>query len=151
MRAVSGPPASSPQFSPQLAMSTVLDQRSHDSFPGADREQFRARGYAVVKRVFEREEIEQLRKDAERAMSELERSGLAVDDPGPEGVARYARCDVLSIPEVRHVLLDRRLVSVIAELLGDSPTYFGESVLRIGSHGGRAWHRDNVDRSKRLG
>src|ERR1700683_5059455 len=120
-------------------MSTVLDQRSYSSFPAVDREQFRKRGYTVVKRLFEREEIEKLRADAQRAMSQREHNGIAVDDPGPEGVARYARCDVLSIPEVRHVLLDRRLVAVIGELLGGPPTYFGESVLRIGSHGGRAW------------
>jgi len=122
-----------------------------DSYPGVDREQFRAQGYAVVKRLFEPAEIEALREDATRAMASAERKGLAVNDPGPEGVARYARCDVLSLPEVRHVLLDHRLLAVIGELLGGTPTYFGESVLRIGTHGGRAWHRDNADRVKRLG
>jgi phytanoyl-CoA dioxygenase PhyH len=131
-------------------MATVID-RLPNSFPGVDRDEFRARGYTVVKRLFELEEIEALRGDAARAMTSLESTGLAVSDPGPEGVARYGRCDVLSIPEVRHVLLDRRLIAVIEELLGDRPTYFGESVLRIGKHGGRAWHRDNVDRTKRLG
>lgn len=131
-------------------MSTVLDQQAL-LLPGLDREYFRQRGYTVVKRLFEPDEIETLREEAARAMIELEQRELAMRDPGPEGVARYARCDVLSIPEVRHVLLDPRLVAVIGELLGDQPTYFGESVLRIGKHGGRAWHRDNVDRRKRLG
>lgn len=131
-------------------MSTVLDQQP-TSFPGVDRDQFRARGYAVVKRLFAPEEIEALRVEAAHAMTQLESEGLAERDAGPEGVVRYSRCDVLSIPEVRHVLLDPRLVAVIGELLGSRPTYFGESVLRIGTHGGRAWHRDNADRTKRLG
>jgi hypothetical protein len=116
-----------------------------------DRDYFRKRGYTVVKRVFEPAEIEQLRVQALDAMARLEERDLMTRDVGPEGVARYGRCDVLSIPEVRHVLLDPRLVTVIAELLGGRPTYFGESVLRIGKHGARAWHRDNVDRTKRLG
>jgi hypothetical protein len=84
-------------------------------------------------------------------LSNLDERGLRVEDPGPEGVAFYSRCDVLSISEVRHILLDRRLIAVMGKLLGDRPTYFGESVLRIGKHGGRAWHRDNVDRVKRRG
>jgi hypothetical protein len=131
-------------------MSTATDTRP-TAFPGVDHDQFHARGYTVVKRLFEPAETEMLRMDATAAMEAAERNGLAVNDPGPEGVARYARCDVLSLPEVRHVLLDRRLIAVIGELLGGRPTYFGESVLRIGTHGGRAWHRDNADRSKRLG
>lgn len=105
----------------------------------------------MIKRLFEPAEIEILREDAAQAMANAEHRGLAVNDQGPEGVARYTRCDVLSLPEVRHVLLDRRMIAVIGELLGGKPTYFGESVLRIGTHGGRAWHRDNADRVKRLG
>ncbi len=143
-------PASQPLERPSL---NHPDRRERTSrlVPGVDRELFWARGYTVVKRLFEPAEIETLREDATRAMATAERQGLAMNDRGPEGTVRYARCDVLSLPEVRHVLLDRRLLAVIGELLGDRPTYFGESVLRIGTHGGRAWHRDNVDRTKRFG
>lgn len=129
---------------------TAADPRA-DAYPGVDRELFWARGYAVIKRLFDPAEIEKLREDAARAMIAAERNGLATHDRGPEGIVRYARCDVLSLPEVRHVILDRRLLAVIGELLDGTPTYFGESVLRIGTHGGRAWHRDNADRVKRLG
>lgn len=131
-------------------MTTAIDNLP-SSFPGVDHDRFHKRGYTVVKRLFEPKEIEDLREDAARAMTELDRRNLMITETGPEGVVRYARCDVLSIPEVRHVLLDRRVIGVIGELLGDRPTYFGESVLRIGKHGGRAWHRDNVNRVKRLG
>jgi Phytanoyl-CoA dioxygenase (PhyH) len=131
-------------------MSTALDT-PRTSPPHVDRDRFWNQGHAIVRRLFDPTEIETLRNEATRAMAELDRRNLRVTDPGPEGTAYYARCDVLSIPEVRHVLLDRRLVAVIRELLGDQPTYFGESVLRIGKHGGRAWHRDNVDRVKYRG
>jgi hypothetical protein len=128
-----------------------LKEQPPTLYPGTDRNHFRERGYTVVKRLFEPGEIESLREDAALAIKELARRGLAANESGPEGVAQYGRCDVLSIPEVRHVLLDRRLVTVIGELLGGQPTYFGESVLRIGKQGGRAWHRDNADRIKRVG
>jgi hypothetical protein len=116
-----------------------------------DRDRFWQRGYTVVKRLFAPEEIETLREQSTRAMAGLEQRGLVMTEPGPEGVARLARCDVLSIPEVRHTLFDQRLLHVIGELLGDRPVYYGESVLRIGKQGGRAWHRDNVNRTKRHG
>ena len=131
-------------------MSTQLDQQS-SPYAGVDRDRFRERGYTVVKRLFEPEEIETLRVQSAEAMSELERRGLSTRESGSEGVGRYSRCDVLSIPELRHLILDRRLISVIGDLLGDRPTYFGESVLRIGKQGARAWHRDNADRVKRFG
>jgi hypothetical protein len=131
-------------------MQTLLGRQS-TSPPSVDRDRFWQRGYAVVKRLFEPSEVEILRDEVASAMIDLERRGLKVTDPGPEGVAYYARCDVLSIPKVRHVLLDKRLIAVIRELLGGQPTYFGESVLRAGTHGGRAWHRDNVDRVKYRG
>jgi hypothetical protein len=121
------------------------------SYPGLERARFRERGYAVVKRLFATDEIEALRGATTSAIERLQESDLVMSEPGPEGVARLARCDVLSIPEVRHMMLDRRLLGAIGELLGAQPTYFGESVLRIGKQGGRAWHRDNVNRLKRRG
>lgn len=137
-------------------MSTPTDRTSTrlnqpPSYAGVDRDRFRERGYTVVERLFEPHEIETMRAEAARAMTELERDGLAMRESGPEGVGRYSRCDVLSIAQLRHVILDRRLIAVIGDLLGDRPTYFGESVLRIGKQGGRAWHRDNADRIKRFG
>jgi Phytanoyl-CoA dioxygenase (PhyH) len=131
-------------------MSTATGQQRSLAMD-VDRDRFWDRGYAVVRRLFEPHEIETLREETARAMVELDRNELRVTDRGPEGTAYYAKCDVLSIPEVRHVLLDQRLIGVIRQLLGDQPTYFGESVLRVGKHGGRAWHRDNVDRMKRHG
>jgi hypothetical protein len=130
--------------------STVVGDRPV-VYPGLDRERFRRRGYTVVKRLFAPEEIEALREETARAMVRLDERGLTVSDTGPEGTARYGRCDVLSIPEVRHILLDPRVHGVIGELLGDRPTYFGESVLRMGTTGVRGWHRDCVHRMKLLG
>ncbi|HEY7960541.1 MAG TPA: phytanoyl-CoA dioxygenase family protein [Solirubrobacteraceae bacterium] len=133
------------------AVETVTDNPPPRLYPGLDRDSFRARGYAVVRGLFAPAEIETLREETAQAIERLQAEDLVMSEPGPEGVAQLARCDVLSISEVRHMMLDRRLVETIGELLGAPPTYFGESVLRIGKQGGRAWHRDNVNRLKRQG
>jgi hypothetical protein len=101
-----------------------------------------------VRRLFAPEEIEALREETATALDRLEEQGLLVSETGGEGTARYSRCDVLSLPEVRHMMLDPRVLGVIGELLGSRPTYFGESVLRMGSIGVRGWHRDCVNRRK---
>jgi hypothetical protein len=99
-----------------------------------------------VRQLFELDEVEQLRKIALEAIGELDRSGLTVSDSGSEGSIRVSNCDLLTIPALRHVLIDPRLLHAIRELLGGEPVYFGDSSLRVGKNGGRAWHRDNVDR-----
>jgi hypothetical protein len=71
---------------------------------------------------------------------------MTVTDEGGEGTTRIGNSDLLSIPSLRSVLLDPRLLDVIGQLLGDKPCYFGDSSIRIGRNGARAWHRDNVDR-----
>ncbi len=95
--------------------------------------------------------MEALREGAERAIAELGPRGLLLTQEGPEGVSRYTRCDVLSIPWIRHVMLAPRLIAVIHQILGGRPTYFGESWLRVGACGVRGWHRDSVDQWKRTG
>src|ERR1700686_2838045 len=83
------------------------------SYPGVERERFRQRGYTVVKRVFAPEEIEALREESIAALERLEQQDLLVSESGAEGTARYSRCDVLSISEVRHMMLDPRIVGGI--------------------------------------
>jgi Phytanoyl-CoA dioxygenase (PhyH) len=103
-------------------------------------------GYAVVKNLLLSDEVERLRETAIEALGELEGLGLTSTDRGSEGTIRASTCDLLSVPSLRHVLLDARLLGVIERLLGGRPCYFGDSSVRAGKSGARAWHRDNVDR-----
>jgi hypothetical protein len=119
--------------------------------PSVDREAFRRRGYTIVEQLFSAEEIERLRGVAIGTLTEHECEGRAGADPGPEGTIRGAGGDLLSVPSLRPVLLDPRLLRVVRDLLGGQPNYFGDSSLRVGKNGARAWHRDNVDRSRRRG
>ena len=50
--------------------------------------------------------------------------------------------DLLSVPVLRNLLLDSRIISVVRSILGTQPVYFGDSTLSYGS-ASRGWHRDN--------
>jgi hypothetical protein len=119
--------------------------------PSVDRERFRAQGYTVVRRLLPDDEVAQLRATAGELVAERERGGPIDGERGPEGMIRGAQGDLLSNPALRHVLLDPRLLRVIGELLGGEPVYFGDSSMRLGKNGVRAWHRDNVNRRRILG
>jgi Phytanoyl-CoA dioxygenase (PhyH) len=109
---------------------------------------FRKRGYAIVRRLFDPADIELLREVVVETVAEREAQGRVYTDPGVEGTIRWLDSDLLSIPALRHVLLDRRLRAVIGEMLDGEPLYYGDSSLRIGKNGVRGWHRDNVNRRR---
>jgi hypothetical protein len=126
---------------------SVLDHQ-HKSFPGLDPAAFRERGYAIVKGLFEAEEVEQLRSQVLDTFAEMEQQGRVGTDPAAEGTIKGIGGDLLSIPTLRNVLLDPRILRTVGELLGGEPVYFGDSSVRVGANGMRGWHRDNVDRRK---
>ncbi len=121
------------------------------SFRGPNLTAFRERGYTIVGGLLEAEEVQRLRSQVIETFAEMEQQGRVGTDPGKEGTIRGLDSDLLSIPSLRHVLLDPRLLRVIGELLGGEPVYFGDSSVRFGANGVRAWHRDNVDRTRRRG
>jgi hypothetical protein len=125
-----------------MSLATPQIRPSHE----LDRSRLIERGYTVVRGLFEPEEIARLRTVALETMEELKQQGLTAIEAGREGDMRYSSCDLLSISQLRQVLLDPRLVQAAKELLGGEPSYFGDSSFRIGKNGYRAWHRDNVDR-----
>src|SRR5271155_1196404 len=120
------------------------------SSPGLD-PSLGERGYAIVRQLFDAEEIQSLRASAQEAVAEGEREGLVTSRPGVEGTMRHDTRDLLSISQLRHVLLDQRVVEVVRELLGGEPVYFGDSSVRIGKNGERGWHRANVNRRRGRG
>jgi Phytanoyl-CoA dioxygenase (PhyH) len=125
-----------------------VDHHQGKSLPGLDPEAFAKRGYTIVRGLFDASEAEELRKLVSETFIELEQQGRVGADPGDEGTIKGVGGDLLSIPSLRHVLLDPRILRVAGELLGGEPVYFGDSSVRVGANGKRAWHRDNVNRRK---
>jgi hypothetical protein len=120
-------------------------------FPGLDAAAFRERGYQVVRGLLDATEVQRLRRIAQETVEEAQREGRAGASPGSEGTIRSGPGDLLSMPSVRHMLLDSRVLGVVRELLGGEPVYFGDSSMRIGKNGERGWHRDNANRRRWLG
>lgn len=84
-------------------------------------------GFTIVRNVFSKEEIAQLRE----AAYEYRHQG-----PG----------DLLIKPKMRHVLLDGRLVQIVQKVLSrDDIVYYGDSSYTI-TPGRTGYHKDNADR-----
>jgi Phytanoyl-CoA dioxygenase (PhyH) len=115
----------------------------YDSF---DRE-----GYAIIRNVFAPEEIADIRTrvklqvEADQAEGKFEQTFFEA-----MGV-KTGKGDLLSKVHLRDVLLDDRILGIARSLLPPEPLiYFGESTYQLGSSG-RAFHRDNVDRTRAEG
>jgi hypothetical protein len=118
------------------------------SLPGLDPVALRERGYTVVRGLLDAEEVRRLRETGRETVAAAERDGRLASETGREGTIRGYAGDLLSIPSLRHVLLDARLLAVVGELLEGEPVYFGDSSFRIGKYGMRGWHRDSVNRRR---
>jgi ectoine hydroxylase-related dioxygenase (phytanoyl-CoA dioxygenase family) len=108
-----------------------------------NRAELRGEGYTIVRALFEPEEAEQIRQSVIDLLTELDGRGEAVVEEGTAGQALHPPADMLTYEPLRKVLLDQRLIAAVTELLGDTPAYWGESSVVVGSYGGaRAWHTD---------
>jgi hypothetical protein len=82
-------------------------------------------GYLIIRDVFSKDEVEEFRRH------------------GFEN--RQRKADLLSHPYLRKALLDDRVLSIAAQILGDTPVYYGDSTFNIGQHS-FGFHKDNADR-----
>lgn len=88
-------------------------------------EKFWDQGYLLIRNVFEKAEVEKFRH-------------RVFEGPPWKG-------DLLSHPHLRKVLLNDRVLSISAQLLGDTPVYYGDSGVSIGQNS-TGFHKDNTDR-----
>jgi hypothetical protein len=115
--------------------------------PETSREELTAVGWTVRRGVFSADEVRSMRSAVDEAMDEARRRGTVDLEEGPEGRVEISVGDLLSYDVLGPVLLDARVRDLARDVLGAEPVYFGDSSFRIGASGGRAWHRDNVDRN----
>lgn len=108
-----------------------------------DVDAFRRNGWLLIKRVFSADEIRGVRETAQRVIRER------TDEALHHGSTAMSVADLLAIEELRHVLLDQRILDVYRQLVGADPCYYGNSTARSGHvYTGLQgeWHRDNADR-----
>lgn len=106
---------------------------------------FAENGFAIVRKVFSREEVANLRELVYRQLDEDAASNQLCDEWGLDHV-KIGRGDLLCKPHLWRILLDKRIVDIARRLLPPKPlVYFGDSVYQVGN-GFPGFHRDNVDR-----
>jgi hypothetical protein len=110
-----------------------------------DKERFDKDGFLLLKNIFTKGEIIQIRKNAYESLEVDKSKNLTFKLTSKLTNALYAKGDILSKDALRHVLLDERIIQLVKGVLGDSPVYFGDSNYHFGV-GLRGFHRDNVDR-----
>src|SRR6185437_14158313 len=111
-----------------------------------DKAKFERDGYVIVKNVFTKDEIEQIRKEVYTSWEQDKQKNLAFRLDPKQTNATYFKGDLLSKPPLRHVLLDDRILQIAQVILGGDLVYFGDSNYQVGT-GFRGYHRDNVDRT----
>ncbi len=111
-----------------------------------DKKKFDDEGFLLIKNVFSKAEIDQIRKDAYAAFEEDKKKNLTFKHPSKMSNAVYAKGDILSKDLLRKYLLDDRILFLVKKVLGGDPVYFGDSNYHFGT-GFRGFHRDNVDRT----
>src|SRR4026208_758131 len=111
-----------------------------------DLDSFRARGYVIVRGVFSKEEVQQLRERVGLLRTrELADGRNILREPEHPGVLNILG-DLLGKEEFRefdYLTLDPRILAVAQQLLGGDLVYSGDSAVQIGQ-GGRGFHKDNV-------
>ena len=111
-----------------------------------DKQQFDRDGFLLIKNVFTKEEVDQIRKDAYSSFEEDKKKNLTFKHPSKMSNAVYAKGDILSKDFLRKYVLDDRIIFLVKKVLGGDPVYFGDSNYHFGT-GFRGFHRDNVDRT----
>src|SRR6478609_3241395 len=111
-------------------------------------ESFHNNGFAIVKGVFSKSEIQSLR-DKVAAQVEIDKAkGLTYSVPNSS--ATYVKGDLLSKELLQNVILDERVINIAKQILNNEPVYFGDGSYQIGT-GLRGYHRDNTDRVFNVG
>lgn len=111
-----------------------------------DKAKFDRDGYVIVKNVFTKDEVEEIRKKAYVSGEQDKQKNLFFKLDPKISIATYFKGDILSKPLLRHILFDDRIVQIAKVILGADPVYFGDSNYQIGT-GARGYHRDNIDRT----
>ena len=93
------------------------------------RDFFQKYGFVHIKNVFSQEEVRAMRRECE----------IAWDRTGGKP------SDLLSTPELKHVLLDERVLRATRKLIGERVIYYGESTYAVNVMRERFMHVDSRD------
>ena len=88
--------------------------------------QFWKDGYLIVKNVYSKNEVEAYRN----FISKESKKNLGEESVNYKELEQKNLKDVLSYPELQSVILNKKLISTIRDILGDEVAYWGYSSFR---------------------
>ena len=104
---------------------------------------FDKNGYAIYRNIFNLEEIDNFRNLVKKSLDEDLKSGAAEFIDINKKNVYYTYGDIINKP-ISKLLFDTKIVNIAEEIIGDTPSYFGEGTYQVGV-GDRGFHRDMVD------
>ena len=108
-----------------------------------DINKFNNDGFVLIKNVFSKEEINNLRSLSKKTLELDKEKGYAKYDDSDQKSVYYTIGDLLIKP-LRTLLMDKRIIKIATKIIGEKPVYFGESNYQVGV-GDRGFYRDSVD------
>jgi hypothetical protein len=100
-------------------------------------------GYKIYKKILNSSDVNGLIKAVDEIEKRQRKTGLILDYEESNG--GIIQGDILSHHELEpynYLMGNEKIASIIKEVVGDSPVYFGESNIHVGI-GGRGYHKDN--------
>ncbi len=104
---------------------------------------FDENGYAIYRNVFKKDEIENFRSLVKKTLDQDIKLDRARFISQGEKNVYYTTGDIIIKP-ISKLLFDQRIVNIAREIIGETPSYFGEGNYQVGV-GDRGFHRDMVD------
>ena len=104
---------------------------------------FDKNGFAIYRNIFSINEIEKFRILIKKTLDEdIKLSRADFVNQGKKSVY-YTHGDIIIKP-ISKILFDKRIVRIAKDIIGETPTYFGEGNYQVGV-GDRGFHRDMAD------
>ena len=107
---------------------------------------FDKNGFCIYKNIFTPDQISTFRILVQNSLDEDLKSGRAEYFKSANKKVYYTKGDILTKP-LSALLLNNKIVNIAKEILGTTPSYFGEGNYQVGV-GDRGFHRDMVHEIK---
>ena len=104
---------------------------------------FNENGYAIYRNIFSQKELSNYRNLIKKTLDkDLKEDRASYYEKGKKSV--YYTYGDISLKPISKLLFNKKIISIVKEILGEKPSYFGEGNYQVGV-GDRGYHRDSVN------
>jgi len=112
-----------------------------------DKQKFQSDGYLLLKGVFYKEEISNLRKNILQVYEAQTKNKNIIIPPRIRGLV-VLRGEMLNIEFLQNIIIGERILNIARQLIGEPICYYGDASVHVGNkiiteNQTSGWHRDN--------